>query len=80
MPDNRNIISRKEAATRAGVSPAAISAAVERGELTRATRLNPLDYRSNGMYIYDDGYFKAYCDRLEVTNYRKSGRKKFGRD
>lgn len=78
MAAKHPIISRREAAARAKVSPAAISAAIERGELTKATRLDYNEYRLNGVYIYDDGFFKAYCDRVEVTNYRKSGRKKFG--
>ena len=74
------ILSRKEAAQRAGVTPAAISAAVARDELTRATNLNCNDYRSNGVYIFDDGYFAEYCYKVDREQYRNSGRKKFGSD
>lgn len=70
------IISRNEAAARAGVSAQAISAAIQREELTRVTHLNSQDYRVNGVYIFDDGFFKAYCEKIEVTNYKNSGRRR----
>lgn len=69
------ILSRKEAAEKAGVSIVAISSAIERGVLTKATRLNTTDYRTNGVYIYEDEYFQAYLEHLEVTNYKNSGRR-----
>lgn len=69
------ILSRKEAAEKANVSVVAISSAINRGELTQAKRLNTTDYRTNGVYIYEDEYFQAYLEHLEVTNYRNSGRR-----
>lgn len=70
------IISRNEAAVKAGVSPQAISAAVSRGELTKVTRLNFNEYRINGVYIFDDGFFSNYCEKVAIENYKNSGRKR----
>jgi len=73
------ILTRNEAAQKAYVTPAAISAALERGELTalRKRDLDPKNHRINGVYIYDDGYFKAYCEKVQFENYKNSGRIKF---
>lgn len=73
------ILTRIEAAKKADVTPAAISAALKRGELTDLKKrdLDPKNHRVNGVYIYDDDYFQAYCEKVQFENYKNSGRIKF---
>ena len=69
-----NILTRKEAAEIANVTTAAITIAVNRGDLTKVN-LDPEEYRKNGLYILNDELFYDYCEHIKNTNHKKSGRR-----
>lgn len=70
-----SLLTRKEAAEIANVSPSAITMAVDRGDLTKID-LDPGEYRKNGLYILNDDVFTDYCEHIKNSNYKKSGRKR----
>ena len=68
------IFTRKQAANLANVTPSAITTAANRGDLTVAT-VDRDEYRKNGLFIVNDSLFCEYCDKIQNSNHKKSGRR-----